>query len=279
MVMPTPSFVWATFMLKVTKVFRGTGYEPSSGIASRLLKAMPQPRAEFIGAPPPVPPKPTTLRIETGRPSIESRIVSIQKSTQEGLAKTPLVAIFGNNSTICNQQGLGIVEKSTINSSHNNNPAIVLATSRTPQATSGHKNDTSKRPPSTANIVSQEHVSQLQIDELTQTLKSVEQGDTKAQFRLGDMFMEANNGAPKIHRKALEWYLKAANGGLAAAQNKLGTFYKDGLGQIVSQDHVKALDWFFKAANQGRVESQMNVGRMYSIGDSVPQDFAKAAEW
>ncbi|KAG0275710.1 hypothetical protein BGZ95_008458, partial [Linnemannia exigua] len=61
------------------------------------------------------------------------------------------------------------------------------------------------------------------------------------------------------------------------AQNALGEMYKDGRG--VHQDYEAAMDWYLKAAEQGLASAQVNVGDMYDYGRGVPQDFTKAMEW
>ena len=67
----------------------------------------------------------------------------------------------------------------------------------------------------------------------------------------------------------------AAEGGLAAAQNKLGVFYTNSFG-VVEQDYKKAFSWFKKAADQGYEPAQYNVGGFYAMGRGVKQDVAKA---
>lgn len=49
--------------------------------------------------------------------------------------------------------------------------------------------------------------------------------------------------------KAAEWFLKAAEQGLARAQYNLGVMYANGTG--VAQSYEKAVEWYQKAAEQG----------------------------
>ena len=53
----------------------------------------------------------------------------------------------------------------------------------------------------------------------------------------------------KRYAQAFKWYQKAAEQGLAMAQNNLGYMYRDGRG--TEQDLEKAFKWFQKAAEQG----------------------------
>jgi TPR repeat protein len=56
-------------------------------------------------------------------------------------------------------------------------------------------------------------------------------------------------GVPKDPAKAVEWYRKAAEQGLATAQYDLGNMYNVGRG--VPKDQTKAMEWYKKAVDQG----------------------------
>jgi TPR repeat protein len=73
------------------------------------------------------------------------------------------------------------------------------------------------------------------------------------------------------------WSEKAAAGGCAAAQNRLGDIYY--LGQGVKQDHALAKQWYGKAAAQGDAGAQYNLGNIYKNGDGVKRDHAMARQW
>ncbi|MHB1358118.1 MAG: trypsin-like peptidase domain-containing protein [Rhodocyclaceae bacterium] len=140
--------------------------------------------------------------------------------------------------------------------------------------------------------------------------KAAAQGNTDAQYRLGELYYL---GEKPDFSKALEWLQLAAEKGNAWAQNLLAVmFYK---GEGVSRDLAKAVDlvqkaaaqgfdqaqyhlghayrhgegmprddskayeWFYKAALQGESRAQNEVGRMYMLGEGVPKDDAKAFEW
>jgi TPR repeat protein len=53
-------------------------------------------------------------------------------------------------------------------------------------------------------------------------------------------------GVPQDYAAAMRWYRKAAEQGVANAQNNLGLMYAEGKG--VAQDSAAALSWFRKAA-------------------------------
>jgi hypothetical protein len=78
------------------------------------------------------------------------------------------------------------------------------------------------------------------------------QGDAKAQYKLG---LAVHDDA-----EAVRWFRKAADQGLALAQDNLGGMYASGRG--VPQSDAEAVKWFRKAANQGLALAQNNLGFM-----------------
>ena len=85
-------------------------------------------------------------------------------------------------------------------------------------------------------------------------------------------------GVPKSDTEAVAWFRKAAEQGLAQAQNKLGYLYLDGKG--VPKDEKKAVEWIRKAAEQGNyANGQDSLGEMYRDGRGVPQDNIRAYMW
>lgn len=61
-------------------------------------------------------------------------------------------------------------------------------------------------------------------------------------------------GVPKDDAQAVQWYRKAAEQGLAAAQYSLGLRYEKGLG--VPNVYTLAEEWYRKAAEQGNTEAK-----------------------
>ncbi len=76
---------------------------------------------------------------------------------------------------------------------------------------------------------------------------------------------------------AAQWYAKAADQGLADAQNSLGVCYASGTG--VPENHTLAVQWYSKAAEQGHAAAQYNLGSSYEHGWGVPQDAVDAMKW
>ena len=81
-----------------------------------------------------------------------------------------------------------------------------------------------------------------------------EQGDARAQFNLGAMYLNGW-GVPRDVGEALRWYRLAADHGLADAQFIVGFMY--GAGRGVRQDTVAARRWYRKAAEHGDNAAEM----------------------
>jgi TPR repeat protein len=103
-----------------------------------------------------------------------------------------------------------------------------------------------------------------------------EQGDARAQYNLGSMYINGL-GVLKDDKRAIKWYRKATDQGLAEAQNNLGVMY--GNGQGVSKDDKKAVEWYRKAAEQSFAEAQYNLGVAYANGLGVLTDLSQAKYW
>jgi len=57
----------------------------------------------------------------------------------------------------------------------------------------------------------------------------------------------------------------------------IGVMYANGQG--VPQDDIEAVKWHRKAAEQGLADAQNNLGVAYANGQGVPQDFSEAYVW
>ncbi|MDO9424558.1 MAG: DnaJ domain-containing protein [Methylobacter sp.] len=79
------------------------------------------------------------------------------------------------------------------------------------------------------------------------------------------------------YAEALPLYQRLAEQGDAKAQFKLGVMYE--LGQCVIQDYTQALSWYLKAAEQGNSNAQYSCAIKYQSGQGVTQDQTKAAYW
>ena len=102
-------------------------------------------------------------------------------------------------------------------------------------------------------------------------------------YKIGEQYA-CGIGVPRDDAGARQWYTKAAatfkkaaEQGDAAAQNRLGTMYKEGKG--VPQNNDRARCWFEKAAEQEHADAQFCLGDMYKEGKGVPQNNDRACQW
>jgi TPR repeat protein len=103
-----------------------------------------------------------------------------------------------------------------------------------------------------------------------------DQGDAKAQYKLGFMF-ERGRGVPQNNAQAVKWFRRAAEQGHARAQYSLGVRYTRGEGVLM--DDAEAVKWFRRAAEQGHARAQYSLGLRYSQGKGVPTDIVQAYMW
>jgi len=84
---------------------------------------------------------------------------------------------------------------------------------------------------------------------------------------------------PQDYAQAAAWFRKAADQGLAAAQNNLGLVYYNGHG--VPQDYAQAHKWFNLAAASGDADAVSNRDRV--AAKMTPAQIAEAqrlaSEW
>lgn len=93
-----------------------------------------------------------------------------------------------------------------------------------------------------------------------------EDGDTQAQFWLGQMY-DLGRGVGRDFGQAAVWYRRAADAGLPMAQHNLGRMYETGEGVHVSDYTLSAAaSWYRRAALQGYKPSQGNLGILYATG-------------
>lgn len=90
-------------------------------------------------------------------------------------------------------------------------------------------------------------------------LEAAENGDTDAQVRLAEAYLE-DRTCPTHLERAFYWYLQAATAGDAHARFNIGAMYHNGEG--VERDIIKAVYWFQLAADQGDEDAQQEVLRI-----------------
>ena len=101
-------------------------------------------------------------------------------------------------------------------------------------------------------------------------------GNAEAQRRLGFMYYHGEGVAQDNKRTVILFEQSAAAGDILSASN-LAKMYEFGMG--VEQDDARAAAWYQKAANMGDPQSQFSASIMYYKGQGVPRDRAEAAKW
>ncbi len=110
-----------------------------------------------------------------------------------------------------------------------------------------------------------------------------EQGSTRAQFRLGVMYLRGRgvdqnlDAGTNLIKKAFPQIQNAAVAGAAWAQADLGSLYQTGL--LVAKNDKEAVRWYRAAAEQGYAGAQTNLGAMYADGKGVAQNRIEAVKW
>lgn len=119
-------------------------------------------------------------------------------------------------------------------------------------------------------------VAQLQHDPraaLASLHGRAQEGDVPAQFLLGQACMEGR-GIPADAVAGMQWFERAANGGLPVAMNMLGRCHELGAGTVVNPD--LAAVWYRKAAETGLDWGMYNLANLLATGRGVARDAAAA---
>lgn len=114
-------------------------------------------------------------------------------------------------------------------------------------------------------------------DDFESLRQRAERGDVDAQFQLGVIYRDGEQGVKMDYAEALKWFTSAAEQGDSAAQSVVGAFYFSGVGGV-RQDYAEALKWLIRAAEHDS-DAQVMVGVFYSAGVGVQQDVAEALKW
>ena len=118
--------------------------------------------------------------------------------------------------------------------------------------------------------------------------EAADNGDANAQYKLAEEYEDhsmINLGYKwenlderyrSYHRKALEWYTKAAEQGHRGAMVSLAWIYKRGKG--VPQDYKRSFELYSKAAELGSTVAMKEMAEQYSKGQGVEVNGEKAVE-
>src|SRR3954466_812766 len=81
--------------------------------------------------------------------------------------------------------------------------------------------------------------------EIKEIQKAAEGGNAPAQFRLGQAYQDGDVGTPQNDTEACRWFQRAAIAAFAPAENMLAICYQTGMGGY-PRDRVQAAMWFRK---------------------------------
>lgn len=101
-------------------------------------------------------------------------------------------------------------------------------------------------------------------------LKAAEGGDAEAMVQAADIYFYEDDNDSRI-----KWLLKAAEQNFADAESELGGYYSD----EDNPDYPKALEYYKRASEHGDSTAPCYVGEMYLKGEGVEKDEAQAYEW
>ncbi len=106
--------------------------------------------------------------------------------------------------------------------------------------------------------------------------QAAEQGDSMAQYFLGQMYRKGK-GVAKDPVAAVNWYRRAAEQKNRLAQFNLGWMYD--IGDEVDRDLDEAISWYARAARMGDPYAPFNIGALYFSGRDFPRDPENALFW
>lgn len=107
-------------------------------------------------------------------------------------------------------------------------------------------------------------------------MKAAKHGDAAAQYNLA--YTYTTGALVELNtEEAFKWFLKSAEQGYALSQGQVGYRYYNGIG--VSKNLEEAFKWFQKAANNGNVQAMKSLGACYYNGDGIAINTEEGFKW
>jgi Sel1 repeat len=119
--------------------------------------------------------------------------------------------------------------------------------------------------------------SKAEKKELAALTEKATDGDANAQLELGTRYLLGRGVPIEDAVQARNWFLKAADQGNSTAQFWLGEMFSTGWG--IPEDKARAAIWYRKAAEQGLATAQFAIGNMYESGRGAPLNHKEAVKW
>lgn len=106
--------------------------------------------------------------------------------------------------------------------------------------------------------------------------KAAEGGSAEAQNKLGHAFLWGKD-VPADLKEAFEWFQKSADQSNSNSQFWVGSLQSRGLG--TRKNPEEGLKWILKSANQDNGEAQLFLGMKYMGGEEIFEHHKEAFEW
>ena len=116
-------------------------------------------------------------------------------------------------------------------------------------------------------------IARLVIDDVA---KRAETGEPEALFLMGTAYAEALGVTVNL-KKAVEFYMQAAEMDHTLAMHNLGNIFGDGIG--VEKDLFQASHWWRRAAENGDTIPMLRLAELYLSGEGVMRDVTRACYW
>lgn len=102
------------------------------------------------------------------------------------------------------------------------------------------------------------------------------ENNTDSQYKVARI-CDFGLGVKQDSKRAMTWYLKAAENGNPKAQSELANIYtKNNASGVLGPE---AILWIEKAANNGHAEAQYKLAKLFQKGGELPKDIELAFEW
>jgi len=105
--------------------------------------------------------------------------------------------------------------------------------------------------------------------------RAAEGGAAEAQAKLGFQYVAATGVATNL-AEAKKWFLASAEQGSASGQLGLGTLFASG--GLGTKDEAAAAHWFGRSAAQGNLQASFALAMLLCDGREIPADYPRAAQ-